>query len=241
MGLFDKASISDALGKAKELAGKAGDAAKSGIEQTKATIEKKQEEARLAKLPQEGGLKRYEVTYKGGHPQYDIGQKEVKSYPYVIMDIMPDRFSFLPKQLSEKWFEGLEIPYNKVISLNVIERIISSAESFLGSGSNNSDLRQKNVLEFTYEDNGSQVVVRFEMLTGTTVMAQAGKCVELMDLLRNNDITSQFKGNSGDKTVTSNGGNDVIEQIKKLSELKDAGILSEEEFSSKKTELLAKM
>ncbi|MEX1997644.1 MAG: PH domain-containing protein, partial [Candidatus Andersenbacteria bacterium] len=34
---------------------------------------------------------------------------------------------------------------------------------------------------------------------------------------------------------------DIAEQIKKLSELKDKGILSEAEFTTKKTELLAKM
>ncbi len=34
---------------------------------------------------------------------------------------------------------------------------------------------------------------------------------------------------------------DVLEQIKKLASLKEAGILSEEEFTSKKTELLSKL
>lgn len=42
------------------------------------------------------------------------------------------------------------------------------------------------------------------------------------------------------KAVSSNN-NDVFEKIKKLAELKDAGILSDEEFESKKTELLAKL
>ncbi|WP_291563721.1 MULTISPECIES: SHOCT domain-containing protein [unclassified Clostridium] len=34
---------------------------------------------------------------------------------------------------------------------------------------------------------------------------------------------------------------DILEQIKKLSELKDQGILTEEEFTTKKTDLLAKL
>lgn len=34
---------------------------------------------------------------------------------------------------------------------------------------------------------------------------------------------------------------DIPEQIKKLAELKDAGILTEDEFNSKKSELLEKM
>lgn len=39
----------------------------------------------------------------------------------------------------------------------------------------------------------------------------------------------------------SNINSDVTEQIKKLSELKDAGILTEEEFNSKKADLLSKI
>lgn len=39
----------------------------------------------------------------------------------------------------------------------------------------------------------------------------------------------------------NNNAEEIIETIKKLSELKDAGILSEEEFSAKKSELLQKM
>ena len=254
MGLFDKDKLTGAFAKAKDLAGKATDAAKTTYDQTKSSfgqkydqtksnIEQTREEAKLAKLPQEGGIRRYEITYKGGLPDYDLTVKEIKSYPYIIMDIMPDRFSFLAKPLSEKWFKGLEITYDKIVTINIIERIISTTESLLGSGSDNSDLRQKNVLEFTYiNENDFEVVARFEMLTGTTVMGQASKCVEFMDLLRNNGILKKFKGTS-DNNSNSNqpSGNDVIEQIKKLSELKDSGILSEEEFSAKKTELLAKI
>lgn len=40
---------------------------------------------------------------------------------------------------------------------------------------------------------------------------------------------------------TSSNGDDIPSQIQKLSELKDKGILTEEEFSNKKNELLAKM
>ncbi|MBR4933414.1 MAG: SHOCT domain-containing protein [Clostridia bacterium] len=34
---------------------------------------------------------------------------------------------------------------------------------------------------------------------------------------------------------------DILEKIKKLSELKDSGIITEEEFETKKTELLSKI
>lgn len=41
MALFDKDSISGALGKAKGLAGKASEAAKTGIDQTKTLVNEK--------------------------------------------------------------------------------------------------------------------------------------------------------------------------------------------------------
>lgn len=43
------------------------------------------------------------------------------------------------------------------------------------------------------------------------------------------------------KTTPAAQGEDVMETLKKLSELKDAGIITEEEFSQKKAELLAKI
>lgn len=43
------------------------------------------------------------------------------------------------------------------------------------------------------------------------------------------------------QTSTTIQSNDIPTQIKKLAELKEAGILSEEEFNSKKAELLARM
>lgn len=229
MGIFDKA---------KGLADKAVETAKTGIEQTKSVVGEKIEQSKQNKLPQEGGLIRYEVTYKGGHPDFQL---EKKKSPYIILDIMPDRFSFLSKPQSEDWFTGFEIPYSQVISLEIVERTISTAESFLSSGSNNSDLRQKNVLEITYlDEENNEYVVRNEMLTGTTVMGQAKVCQEMLDLLRINGILKKFKGKS-DSHVASTGTDDIISQIEKLAKLKEQGILTEEEFSEKKTVLLAKL
>ena len=238
MAFMDK--LKSAKDIAAEFAGKAGEAAKIGISQAQSAVNEKMEQSKQNKLPQEGGLKRYEVTYKGGHPDFLL---EKKKSPYIIMDIMPDRFSFIPKPQSGNWFTGFEIPYNKVISLEIVERTISTAESFMSSGSNNSDLRQKNVIEITYlDDENEEYVVRNEMLTGTTVMGQAKVCEEMLDLLRVNKIMKQFRGkDEQNAAVRESGADDILKQIEKLSELKDKGILTEEEFVSKKNELLLKM
>ena len=58
------------------------------------------------------------------------------------------------------------------------------------------------------------------MLNGTTIFNQAAKCKEFMDLLRRED---------------------VLVQVEKLAKLKEAGVLSEEEFNAKKAVLLEKL
>lgn len=239
MALFDKDSLTGALGKAKGLAGKAAEAAKTGIDQTKTLVNEKMEQSKQNKLPQEGGLIRYEIIYKGGHPDFQL---EKKKSPYILLDIMPDRFIFLAKPQSEDWFTGFEIPYNRVISLEIVERVISNAEMLLSSSSNNSDLRQKNVIEIKYLDEaGDEYVVRNEMLTGTTVMGQAKVCQEMIDLLRTKGIMKQFKGTENSHSANASGGDDVLSQIEKLAKLKEQGILTEEEFANKKAVLLEQL
>ena len=78
------------------------------------------------------------------------------------------------------------------------------------------------------------------MLTGLTIFNQAAKCREMMDILRKHDILDRIKNKS---QSNQNHGTevDILEQIEKLSKLKDAGVLSEEEFLNKKTELLGKL
>ena len=169
-----------------------------------------------------------------------MDRKEIKKYPYIIMDVMPDRFSFLPKELSKPWFPGFELPYDRILSLELVEHMISTTESLLGSGSDNSDLRQKNVMEITYVDeSGDEYVLRNEMLTGITIMGQARVCSEMMDFLRANKILKLFRGKQAAEAPAPQ--NDPMEQLAKLSKLKEAGILTEEEFNQKKADLLAKL
>lgn len=238
MALFDKNSLTGALGKAKGLAGKAAEVAKTGIDQTKTMVNEKLEQSRQSKLPQEGGLIRYEVTYQGGHPDFQLGKK---NSPYILLDIMPDKFSFLAKPQSEDWFTGFEIPYNRVISLEVVERTISNAEVLLG-GANNPNQHQKNILEIKYlDENGDEFVVRNEMLTGITIMGQARVCQEMLDLLRTKGIMKQFRETENKQAGNASGGNDILSQIEKLAKLKEQGILTEEEFANKKTALLEQL
>ncbi len=77
------------------------------------------------------------------------------------------------------------------------------------------------------------------MLTGVTIYNQAAKCREFMDLLRQKDILELIE--SKKNTGNSQGGVDVVAQIEKLAKLKDAGVITEEEFNTKKAALLEKI
>ena len=56
-----------------------------------------------------------------------------------------------------------------------------------------------------------------------------------------NLLTSELQQYNKVSSQTVSSSDDIPAQIKKLADLKDAGILSESEFQEKKTELLAKM
>ena len=79
------------------------------------------------------------------------------------------------------------------------------------------------------------------MLTGTTIFNQAAKCREFMDLLRQHEITDKFISEKKNDSNTSSGSNDVLAQLEKFNQLKQAGILTDEEFNVKKADLLAKL
>lgn len=67
--------------------------------------------------------------------------------------------------------------------------------------------------------------------------AEADRAKSIIELLARNTVNSkQDTGQGGVPAVES-----IPDQIRKLSELKDQGILSEEEFTAKKSELLSKM
>ena len=187
MGLFDKESIADAFGKAKKMADKATQAAKTGMEQTKTLVSEKVEQSKQNKLPQEGGLIRYEVVYRGGHPDFQLEK--------ILLDIMPDRLSFLPESLSADCFTGFDISYDTVLDLHIEKSTITTPEILLGAG-DNANQEQENVVCIIFKaETGQELTIRVEMLSGGTIFNQAQKCRELMDLLRQHGILQKIKQN----------------------------------------------
>ena len=219
--------LSDKLNEAKNSVTKAFDDAKESIKEQR-------EENDTLKQPLEGSYARYEVTYIGG-----IDSLPKPKTGAIGLNVMPTMFSFRITYTSKDWFTDMDIPYDNITDIRIEKRTITTAEILLG-GSDNSTQQQENniVIEYTDSDN-NKCTLRTEMLTGVTIFNQAAKCREFMDLLRKKDILERIeaKKNSG----KSSGSVDIIDQIEKLAKLKDAGIISVEEFETKKAALLEKI
>ena len=184
MALFDKLSKDSLLEKAKQVGNKAttitqkaANSVTATYNQTQEKLEQNKEKRRQAKLPQEGGIKRYEVNYRGGLPGYPK-EKNVSRHPTIYLDVMPDRFSFHPKPKSQAWFAGVDIPYNRVISLEITERTVNTAETLISVGRENLTFAQKNMLELTYQERK-----RVHNLKYYTWVEQQGKTSEELQSL----------------------------------------------------------
>lgn len=223
------------LDKMKEKAGQVKDATVKGFNDASASIKAHNEESKELKKTLDGALARYEFTYISG---FDGVKKKSGAWG---MNVMPDSFAFRVTMTTKDWLFDYDIPYTSISDIRIEKRSISTAEVFLG-GSDNANQQQENVIVIEYVDaEGRKQTLRIEMLTGVTIYNQAAKCTELMDLLRKNDILDLIKKNTDSGDKGGNGGNDVLAQIEKLADLKEKGILSEEEFAAKKAELIAKL
>ena len=224
------------MDKLKQSATSPKDSMKKTFDETSAAMKARNEESKELKKPLDGAIERYEVTYVSGLP--DIPKRKAGA---IGLNIMPECFSFRSTITTKEWFPDYDIPYNKISELRIEKRTISTTEVFLGAG-DSANQEQENVICILYKDgDGKKLTLRVEMLTGTTIFNQAAKCREFMDLLRQYEITDKFEAKDKNESNSSSNGTDVLAQIEKLNQLKLAGILTEEEFSSKKADLLSKL
>ena len=210
------------------------DSVKKSWDESTAAMKANSEENKALKQPLEGAIIRYEVIYLGGLPQYP----KAKHGSAVGLNVMPDKFVFTKTGTSKDWFTEYEIAYDKISELTIEKRTISNTEMLLGGGNDPNQQQENNICIAFETDDGTELMLRVEMLTGVTIYGQATKCREFMDVLRQNNILKMFKQKN---TETVPAQQDVLAQIEKLAGLKAAGILSEEEFNQKKSELLQKL
>jgi hypothetical protein len=182
-----------------------------------------------------GVIDSYQVNYKGGLrelPKSKIGK--------IKLDILDDRFRLTAdNNVSRKFWTDIEIPYDTVSSVDVVERNVSTFEGIAG-GLNSRQLNQKNNIHFTYIGVEGPTVLRVEMLTGVSVMGQAKKCREFEDRLATHQIREKFSSVGVDSSVlsASRPAPSMADELKKLSDLKEADVLTDEEFATQKAKLL---
>lgn len=182
-------------------------------------------------------LETYKVFYRGGLAH--LPKSKTAEIQFLFW---PDRFELLSTPSTRKWWTDLTIAYATVRELSVVERQVGTFEALAG-GLDSKQLNQKNNIHIRYVDSdGSEVLLRLEMLSGFTVQGQARKCLEMQDRLRVHGIPERFAP-SGTAAATTGGHaqTGVLDQIRQLSELHAQGVLTESEFVQKKAELLGRL
>lgn len=249
MALFDKLketanSVKDKatnFAEEKQLAEKLGTAknsVKKTLDESASSFKEFQKENKELKQALEGALARYEVTYVSGLPQYP---KVKMGSASIGLNVMENQFSFRKTGNSKDWFSDFDISYDSIIELHIEKRTITTAEVLLGGG-NDANQEQENVICIIFKaDTGEDLTLRVEMLTGFTIYRQAEKCREFIALLRQHGILQRLEQKKNINNVSGNNNSDILTQIEKLASLKDAGILTDEEFQEKKKALLAKI
>ena len=165
---------------------------KTDAERKAAIIRDKEETRRKI----EGGfLKKYSVLYLGGFPGYTSNLYNV--------NLIVKKDCFLIESDIKQRPINFCIDYSRVSNVEIVARQVSTIESVLG-GLDSRQLNQDNNIHITYTDeNGLELVVRLEMITGVSVMGQARECREFMDLLRINGIPKLFQGANTNTTSSS--------------------------------------
>ena len=171
----------------------------------------------------------YKVNYRGGLaalPKAKVGG--------IMLQAWDDRFTFEPTVGSKKFWQQLTVPCAAISDVQIVRRKVSTGEALLSSSQNQRNLEQDNNIHFHYTDAAGQpVVLRVEVLTGVTVTGQAKKAAEFNDLLQARGIRAQFQ-----QTAPPAGAGSVADELAKLGQLLQQGILSPEEFASAKGRLL---
>jgi len=180
-------------------------------------------------------IETYKVFYLGGHSDYP--KQKVAEIRFHLFE---DRFEFEPTATTKKWFAGLTIPYDTVHSFEIVQRQVDTLEGLLG-GIDSHQLNQANNIHINYESDTGTVLIRFEMLSGFTVMGQAKKCLQLEDRIRISKIREKFRQTQAPLEAVHEQPDDIPTQIERLAGLRDRGIITEAEFEAKKTELLSRM
>lgn len=136
---------------------------------------------------------------------------------------------------------------------SICRKVFNNNSNFTASGSNNEytikETQQRTDWSTTWP---ATSVVKLEYLDNNTTRIfiktsnfgfgpiQSNYCKQIMGTVKN-FIISETENKNNDTMAVNSNKISAIEKIKKLSELKDNGILTHEEFELKKSELLSEV
>lgn len=176
-----------------------------------------------------------ECQYMGGHPDWNSSDKG-------ILTVDNDKITYRSGLLSTSRFE---IPIQEVTNANLqtqeqisrnvtLARVLMFGVFALGMKKKKVDTTQ--YLVISYKENGIENSVVFQ---SSYIGGLSSSIMKARQVYAKNhpEIEEQRQTESTNTQPVD----DIPTQIKKLADLRDQGILTEDEFNKKKTELLAKM
>jgi uncharacterized FlaG/YvyC family protein len=110
--------------------------------------------------------------------------------------------------------------------------------------------------ENTFEDTSAQVLNEENVANSTNIdkekitnfaknisdtMNEQGKNIATKLSDQAKSVTTNISNSSNNTKIKKENPNEIMEQLKKLNELKEAGILTDEEFTAKKQEMLERL
>lgn len=177
-------------------------------------------------------LANYKIFYIGGLHEFPADPKFMKTQ--IILNVYENRLEFEPKND----FPGAVVLFENIQDIHLSRRNLQGGE-ILGLGLLSVATKVMNNINIKCaEEHGNTQKLVFEMISGGTIWGTVKKCNELLSLVPINPSAKQQT-----QTINDSKGDfdSIIQTIEKLSELKEKGILTEEEFLSKKKSLLQQL
>lgn len=168
-------------------------------------------------------LATYRVIYMGGIPGFPgiLGRSQLSLYE--------NGFSLSSEKLGCHFFH-----YSNVINFKTIRERSSYA-----TASSAASFGQRHIHIQYVDENEETHAILLEMFSSVFLPKQAADCKAMLDLMGRNHIFKQFR--SANSATPTSASSDILAQIERLAALHQSGALTDEEFQSKKTELLNKL
>ncbi len=166
-------------------------------------------------------LLKLKVAYVGGHPEMPNPSFKQK-FSHIEFKIFDKNIKFEPTNASKKWFDTTIINHEKIYSLSIAKNTFNKVRDLI-------------IIDY-HDDDHDDIQIRFQCMD----FFSAKKCVELEDCIRNHNVSGFFRKKMK-HSHEEKSGDTLTVKLEKLFELKNKGLISEDEFNEKKKSLLEEL